>query len=329
MSTSTPGDTGNNSDTTPEDVFATPPVADDITSSLRPATSGRGGLPLADLRPRCGRPRRRRVPGRHDTQQGIGLEHAGRRRVPERLPGRSSSEWRPRRGGRGSRWRRHLRDRHEGPRRYRLRQAGGRSRPSPSRRTDRPRCRCRQPERCRTYPRGRRWSCRAVRQETTRSRRRRSRRAASPVRAPGTRPDWVAPAADARHLYRSSRPVSAGGPQLHVEPAQGMGAFPSIVGRELLQRDHERFLDRVDRVRVEPRVAVEVDHGRELFVPGVAHLQVQVGRSPRVATQCLEEATDRAVLRISYGGGTIVRSSNRPSSPAWNLPRRCGSASGV
>ncbi len=46
MSTSTPGDTGTNSDTTPEDVLATPPVADDITSSLRPATSGRGGLPI-------------------------------------------------------------------------------------------------------------------------------------------------------------------------------------------------------------------------------------------------------------------------------------------
>jgi hypothetical protein len=47
MSTSTPpGDTGNNGDTTPEDVLATPPVADDITSSLRPATSGRGGLPI-------------------------------------------------------------------------------------------------------------------------------------------------------------------------------------------------------------------------------------------------------------------------------------------
>jgi len=46
MSTSTPGDTGNNGDTTLEDVLATPPVADDITSSLRPATSGRGGLPI-------------------------------------------------------------------------------------------------------------------------------------------------------------------------------------------------------------------------------------------------------------------------------------------
>ena len=46
MSTSTPGDTGNNSDTTPEDVLATPPVADDITSSLRPTPSGRGGLPI-------------------------------------------------------------------------------------------------------------------------------------------------------------------------------------------------------------------------------------------------------------------------------------------
>lgn len=46
MSTSTPGDTGNNSDTTPEDVLAAPPVADDITPSLRPATSGRGGLPI-------------------------------------------------------------------------------------------------------------------------------------------------------------------------------------------------------------------------------------------------------------------------------------------
>jgi hypothetical protein len=47
MSTSTPpGDTGNNSDTTPEDVLATPPVADDITSALRPAKSGRGGPPM-------------------------------------------------------------------------------------------------------------------------------------------------------------------------------------------------------------------------------------------------------------------------------------------
>ena len=46
MSTNTPGGIGNNSDTTPEDVLATPPVADDITSSLRPATSGRGGLPI-------------------------------------------------------------------------------------------------------------------------------------------------------------------------------------------------------------------------------------------------------------------------------------------
>ncbi len=46
MSTSTPGDTGNDSGTTPEDVLATPPVADDITSALKPARSGRGGPPM-------------------------------------------------------------------------------------------------------------------------------------------------------------------------------------------------------------------------------------------------------------------------------------------
>ena len=43
MSTRAPGDTGNNGDTTPEDVLATPPSTDDITSALRPARSGRGG----------------------------------------------------------------------------------------------------------------------------------------------------------------------------------------------------------------------------------------------------------------------------------------------
>jgi hypothetical protein len=46
MSTRTPGDSGNNSDTTPEDVLATPPSTDDITSALKPAMSGRGGLPM-------------------------------------------------------------------------------------------------------------------------------------------------------------------------------------------------------------------------------------------------------------------------------------------
>jgi hypothetical protein len=46
MSTRTPGDTGNNSNTTPEDVLATPPSTDDITSALKPARSGRGGLPM-------------------------------------------------------------------------------------------------------------------------------------------------------------------------------------------------------------------------------------------------------------------------------------------
>ena len=46
MSTRTPGDTGNNGDTTPEDVLATPPSTDDITSALKPARSGRGGLPM-------------------------------------------------------------------------------------------------------------------------------------------------------------------------------------------------------------------------------------------------------------------------------------------
>jgi hypothetical protein len=46
MSTRTPGDTGNNGDTTPEDVLATPPSTDDITSALKPAKSGRGGPPM-------------------------------------------------------------------------------------------------------------------------------------------------------------------------------------------------------------------------------------------------------------------------------------------
>ena len=46
MSTGTPGDTGNNSDTTPEDVLATPPSTDDITPALKPAKSGRGGPPM-------------------------------------------------------------------------------------------------------------------------------------------------------------------------------------------------------------------------------------------------------------------------------------------
>ena len=201
MSTSTPGDTGNNSDTTPEDVLATPPVADDITSSLRPATSGRGGLPImtyvlaAVVLVGAG------FLAGTMLNKGSDSNTLAGRSSPEWLPGRSSTEWRrpERRGCRW--WRRHLRDGHEGRGRYRLRQAGRTERPSPSRRTDRPRCRCRQPERCRTYPRGRRWSCRAVRLETTRSRRRRSRRAASAVRAPGTLPDWVDPAADGVHLH--------------------------------------------------------------------------------------------------------------------------------
>lgn len=46
MSTRTPGDTGNNGDSTPEDVLATPPSTDDITSALKPAKSGRGGPPM-------------------------------------------------------------------------------------------------------------------------------------------------------------------------------------------------------------------------------------------------------------------------------------------
>ena len=46
MSTRTPGDTGNNRDTTPEEVLATPPSTDDITSALKPVKSGRGGLPM-------------------------------------------------------------------------------------------------------------------------------------------------------------------------------------------------------------------------------------------------------------------------------------------
>jgi hypothetical protein len=46
MSTRSPGDTGNNGDTTPEDVLATPPSTEDITSALKPATSGRGGPPM-------------------------------------------------------------------------------------------------------------------------------------------------------------------------------------------------------------------------------------------------------------------------------------------
>ena len=198
MSTSTPGDTGNNSDTTPEDVLATPPVADDITSSLRPTTSGRGGLPimtyvlaavvlvgagfLAGTMLNKGSDSNTLAGGGFPSGFPGGA-------LPSGVPGAGAPAAAASPSGRS---RRSTEIPSTSSRRT--------ERPSPSRRTDRPRCRCRQPERCRTYPRDRRWSCRAVRLETTRSRRRRSRRAASPVRAPGTLP-WVDPAADGVHLH--------------------------------------------------------------------------------------------------------------------------------
>ena len=150
MSTSTPGDTGNNSDTAPEDVLATPPVADDITSSLRPTTSSRGGLPImtyvlaAVVLVGAGFLAGTMLNKESDsnTLAGGGSRAASRAELSRaasqaRLPAAAASP--------SGRSRRSTEIPSTSSRRT--------ERPSPSRRTDRPRCRCRRPERCRTYPR--------------------------------------------------------------------------------------------------------------------------------------------------------------------------------